>query len=684
MDNFIVSARKYRPRTFDSVIGQTSITNTLKNSIRNNHLAQAFLFCGPRGVGKTTCARILAKTINCDNKTENLEACDKCESCTSFNQSHSFNIHELDAASHNSVDDIRNLIEQVRIAPQVGNYSIYIIDEVHMLSVSAFNAFLKTLEEPPSYAVFILATTSKQKIIPTILSRCQIFDFSRIMVEDIALHLGSIAAEQGVDAEPDGLHIIAQKADGSLRDALSIFDQMVSFGGQEISYNDVIENLNILDYDYYFKAINAILERNISDSLLLFDEVLNNGFDGHNYITGLSEHVRNLLVCKDEATLGLLQVGERIKKRYLEQSQACTASMLLDALAMANKCDIAYNTSINKRLHVELLLMQLCSVEGIVADEAPKVKIIPPPEDSNVVKAKPENTVEKVEEPKPEYKTDGSSDESTNESAETSTEAKEEAIAEEEASAEGEETKPDVKEENVKAEVDTEDSAPEQEKKADVGEEAVKEVVAEENESKEESDGTDGTPEVTTEPVAKLVGKPTEVVPARTDAQLSGEESNEASQEYKMQTKSLKDFAADSGETEKKNDSEPEELYAGTEITQELFDEVWGRYAEKVKDLGKHSLYSTMTKRKPVLGEDNIVALELDNSVQEAELNEEGAALHEFLRKELDNGSIHLVVNVIKTNEERKPYTSMEKFKRMAEENPSIEKFRKQLNLDID
>ena len=306
MDNFIVSARKYRPVTFDSVVGQQHITSTLKNAIHNNQLAQAFLFCGPRGVGKTTCARILAKTINCEEITQQVEACGTCESCKSFQQGNSFSIHELDAASNNSVDDIRSLIEQVRIPPQAGKYKIYIIDEVHMLSQAAFNAFLKTLEEPPSYAIFILATTEKHKILPTILSRCQIFDFNRIKVEDMANHLASIAEKESVAFEADGLHIIAQKADGGLRDALSMFDQIVSFSNKNITYQTVIDNLNILDYDYYFQLMDSVAKEDAAQTLLTFDKVLNHGFDGGHFISGLATHIRNLLVSKEPATLKLL------------------------------------------------------------------------------------------------------------------------------------------------------------------------------------------------------------------------------------------------------------------------------------------------------------------------------------------------------------------------------------------
>ncbi len=360
VENFIVSARKYRPATFESVVGQQHITGTLKNAIRNNQLAQAFLFCGPRGVGKTTCARILAKTINCENLQTNGEACGTCGSCTSFQNGNSFNIHELDAASNNSVDDIRSLIDQVRIPPQAGRYKIYIIDEVHMLSQSAFNAFLKTLEEPPHYAIFILATTEKHKILPTILSRCQIFDFNRIRVEDMAAHLASIATKENISYEDDGLHIIAQKADGGLRDALSMFDQIVSFSDGKVTYRTVIDNLNILDYDYYFKVIDGLLKEDTSSTLLLFDEILSKGFDGSHFISGLSEHLRNLLVSKDSTTLKLLEVSEGIKARYSQQAAASSVSFLLSAMNIANQCDLSYKLSKNQRLQVELALLKMC------------------------------------------------------------------------------------------------------------------------------------------------------------------------------------------------------------------------------------------------------------------------------------------------------------------------------------
>ena len=362
MENFVVSARKYRPITFDTVVGQSSITNTLKNAIRNNTLAQAFLFCGPRGVGKTTCARIMAKTINCLNPTENMEACNDCESCRAFNNNASFNIYELDAASNNSVEDIRSLVDQVRIPPQIGQYKVYIIDEVHMLSAAAFNAFLKTMEEPPAYAKFILATTEKHKIIPTILSRCQIFDFKRITVDDIAKHLAYVAQSEGVAAEPEALNIIAQKADGALRDALSIFDQMVSFSGKNITYKDVIDNLNVLDYDYYFQIVDHILHGNTSDILLILNDIISKGFEPQHFVSGMGNHLRSLLVCKDPVTVQLLEVSEQLRQRYLAQSQACPMPFLIRALEINNKCDIDYRAANNKRLHLEIALLKMCAL----------------------------------------------------------------------------------------------------------------------------------------------------------------------------------------------------------------------------------------------------------------------------------------------------------------------------------
>jgi DNA polymerase-3 subunit gamma/tau len=364
MDNFIVSARKYRPATFESVVGQRSITTTLKNAIRTKQIAQAFLFCGPRGVGKTTCARILAKTINCENLTESFEACNECPSCKSFNESTSFNVHELDAASNNSVEDIRSLVEQVRIPPQSARYKVYIIDEVHMLSSAAFNAFLKTLEEPPPYAKFILATTEKHKILPTILSRCQIYDFRRINLDDIADHLAFVANSEQISFEPEALHVIAQKADGGLRDALSMFDQLVNSTGHELTYKKVIENLNVLDFEFYFKITDALVKGDVSTAFLILNEVLENGFDGQHFLTGLSSHLRNILVCKDAATVKLLEVSQALRNRFLEQCGLCSIMFIAQALDIANKCDLSYRTSSNKRLHIEIALLQMTRLSG--------------------------------------------------------------------------------------------------------------------------------------------------------------------------------------------------------------------------------------------------------------------------------------------------------------------------------
>ena len=381
MENYIVSARKYRPSTFESVVGQRALTTTLKNAIATQKLAHAYLFCGPRGVGKTTCARIFAKTINCMTPTADGEACNECESCVAFNEQRSYNIHELDAASNNSVDDIRQLVEQVRIPPQIGKYKVYIIDEVHMLSASAFNAFLKTLEEPPRHAIFILATTEKHKILPTILSRCQIYDFNRISVEDTVNHLSYVASKEGITAEPEALNVIAMKADGGMRDALSIFDQVVSFTGGNITYKSVIDNLNVLDYEYYFRLTDSFLENKVSDALLLFNDVLNKGFDGSHFITGLSSHFRDLLVAKDAVTLPLLEVGASIRQRYQEQAQKCPLPFLYRAMKLCNECDLNYRVSKNKRLLVELTLIQVAqlTIEGddVSGGRSPKKTIKP-------------------------------------------------------------------------------------------------------------------------------------------------------------------------------------------------------------------------------------------------------------------------------------------------------------------
>ncbi len=400
MDKFIVSARKYRPSSFNDVVGQPSITTTLKNSILNNHLGHAYLFSGPRGVGKTTCARIFAKTINCFQISETGEACEKCESCQSFNENRSYSIHELDAASNNSVDDIRNLTEQVRIPPQIGSYSIYIIDEVHMLSQAAFNAFLKTLEEPPAHAIFVLATTEKHKIIPTILSRCQIFDFNRIRVEDSVAYLKQIAEKESLTYEEDALHMISQKADGAMRDALSIFDLVVSFSGEKITYQDVIKNLNILDYEYFFNLTTFLLDSDSASALLLFNDVLVKGFDARNFINGYAAHLRDLMVCKNPETIQLMEVGAGIKEKYTTQSKLVPLSFLFDGLEICNQADIQFRSSRNQRLTIELALVKLANLSEVqkkksiaepvsleTKDQEPPVKLVGSPKTASDVPA---------------------------------------------------------------------------------------------------------------------------------------------------------------------------------------------------------------------------------------------------------------------------------------------------------
>ncbi len=408
MSDYIVSARKYRPQDFSSVVGQDNIVRTLKNAIKNNKLAQAYLFSGPRGVGKTTCARIFAKTINCEHITPEIEACNECESCKAFNNNTSLNISELDAASNNSVDDIRNLIEQVRIPPQIGRYKIYIIDEVHMLSQQAFNAFLKTLEEPPKHAIFILATTEKHKILPTILSRCQIFDFNRIKIDDIVNHLASIAEKEGIGYEHDALNIIAQKADGGLRDALSIFDQVASYSNGNITYKAVIENLNILDYDYYFSLVSASLNGDYATALMTFNDILEHGFSEANFFNGLASHLRNLLVIKSPSTVKLLEVGEKIKEKYLVQSKETPVSYIFKALDIINQTLINLKTTLNRRLLAEMAIIKLSTVifpqnkEKIQSTVSEKKEVKTEKEQSSTSSTVVKNIEEKKTDKKPE------------------------------------------------------------------------------------------------------------------------------------------------------------------------------------------------------------------------------------------------------------------------------------------
>jgi DNA polymerase III subunit gamma/tau len=570
MDNFIVSARKYRPATFDTVVGQQAITSTLKNAIRNNQLAQAFLFCGPRGVGKTTCARILAKTINCLSPVNEVEACDQCESCLSFNRSASFNIHELDAASNNSVDDIRNLVDQVRIPPQVGKYKVYIIDEVHMLSANAFNAFLKTLEEPPAYAKFILATTEKHKIIPTILSRCQIFDFKRITVKDIADYLAYVAKNEGVDAEEEALHLIAQKADGAMRDALSFFDQLVSFSGHKLTYQTVTEQLNILDHTYYFRIMDQVLSHDTSGLLLSVNEIMNRGFDGQHFLIGLGEHLRNLLVCQDTATLTLLEVSANLRQKYSEQAGKCTSAFLLKALEIHNQFDQSYKISNNKRLQIELSLLQICTATvGTNPHAAEKKNSLISP---------------------------GGAKESA-----------------------------------------TEESLP---------------VVT-------------TTPEPKRPPISV---KPPVSQPAPTAT---------GTRTISIKPENHNPLPKQSGEVQ--NTVEQDDL----SFDQEKLNKIWVYYTESIA--GQYpNFYSILSTRKPILKENNLIELKLDNRAQELTMKERKIDLMDFLRNELRNNSIQMETVVAETVSQTKPYTQEEKYKAMLEKNPELKTLREALDLELE
>ena len=594
MENFVVSARKYRPALFNTVVGQTAITTTLKNAIKNNHLASAFLFCGPRGVGKTTCARILAKTINCTNLTADTEACNQCESCVSFNEGQAIDIMELDAASNNSVDDIRNLVDTVRIPPQLMESNpnarkVYVIDEVHMLSAAAFNAFLKTLEEPPRYAIFILATTERHKILPTILSRCQIFNFNRIQVDDIANHLAYIAKNENVEAEPDALHVIAQKADGALRDACSIFDQVVSFAGNKLTYKSVIENLNVLDYDYYFRMTDHLLEENIPSTLLLFNEVLSNGFDGHNFISGLAEHFRNLLVCKDAATLELLEAGKNIKERYKVQAEKSSVPFLLRALKVVNNCDVNYKSARNPRLLVEFALMQLTAIPGtLVTGE------------------------KKNDEPQLIF--------------------------------------------GSKASPVLSQQSPATEKKTAVEEKAL----AAENIIKEKI------------PVANKVAEPVQGYGGTATARKP----------LLKSSPSISSFT--NPVAEKKAEVTTVMTGQSIDFSQEKLEEAWLAFAEVLKAKKRLMDHATFITNKPVKMSEKLVQFTVQNAMAKERIDGDKTDLMVFLRKELSNYEFQLEVVVSKEEGATMIYTSADKFKRLAEINPALQKLRQAFDLDID
>jgi len=626
MENFIVSARKYRPATFETVVGQQHITGTLKNAIKNNQLAQAFLFCGPRGVGKTTCARILAKTINCTNPTADMEACGQCDNCQSFQNGHSFNVHELDAASNNSVDDIRSLIEQVRIPPQAGKYKIYIIDEVHMLSQSAFNAFLKTLEEPPSYAIFILATTEKHKILPTILSRCQIFDFNRIQVEDIASHLATIAQRESIAYEPDGLHIIAQKADGGLRDALSMFDQIASYANKNITYKAVIDNLNILDYDYFFKLTFHLTAAEVSQALLLFDEILNNGFDGNNFINGLATHFRNLLVGKDAATIKLLEVSENIKHKYLEQCRQTELSFLLTALNLANTCDLNYKNSKNQRLQVELALIKMCHIRSVVHLAQQPLS--------------PSNTA-----------TDSDQDKK----------------------------KTSVEAESLKPKAESESRSQAEILKVKVESEKLKV----ESFSNTEPKTVDIKPEVQVLPTISMDEKPQETPkvsppPSASTIKINIPKANPAS----TLIPSLNDLERIASGDE---DSGPQKVTgdAREDFSYDRLLEVWSIYCEKLKADNKINIYTILNNFAPTLKDKEHIVISVESKTQEHIVQNESIELLNYLRNELRNFGIEISYQMTERVLEKRLYTSKERYEYLVNKNPKLEEMRRRFNLDI-
>lgn len=607
MEPFIVSARKYRPQTFKDVVGQQAITNTLLNAIENNHLAQALLFCGPRGVGKTTCARILAKQINQDG-TQRVD------------EDFAFNIFELDAASNNSVDDIRNLIDQVRIPPQVGNYKVYIIDEVHMLSQSAFNAFLKTLEEPPKHAIFILATTEKHKIIPTILSRCQIFDFKRITVKDAAEYLKYIAENQGIDADGDALHIIAQKADGAMRDALSIFDRVVSFAGKNLTRRAVTENLNILDYETYFSATSLILAHDIPGLLVLFNKTLALGYDGHHFISGLASHFRDLMVCKHEETIELLEVSDQTKQQYLEQSKRTSSEFLLKALQISNDCDLKYKASKNQRLLVELTLMKLASLNFGAEKKNPE----------SVALA--DKTIDFIA-PAAFYK-----------------EIKSEVVPAK------------VKEEhtyiaNTPIEIVNEQISDHPILSDEPGQ--IHPVIA------KESDVSISQNE---QIIEATLTKPIDI----------------KSQGKRVSALSISSLKAKKEHQLNKRDDSIDESQLPKEAFNELDMQThWADFVKKLEANGRKILASNLNTDIPKLREDNMIWIELPNDTMKKEIEREQYDLIEYLRMKLNNHFITLKITVNEAVAKKFAFTPEEKYQKLREKNPAIDLLRKTFDLDL-
>lgn len=608
MEHFIVSARKYRPAVFKDVVGQQAITNTLENAIENNHLAQALLFTGPRGVGKTTCARILAKKINQDGTEKE-------------DEDFAFNIFELDAASNNSVDDIRNLIDQVRIPPQVGKYKVYIIDEVHMLSSAAFNAFLKTLEEPPNHAIFILATTEKHKIIPTILSRCQIFDFRRIGVRDIKQHLAEVAKAEHIEAQDDALHIIAQKADGALRDALSIFDRVVSFAGKDLTREAVTENLNVLDYTWYFQITDLLLENNIPQVLITYNDILSKGFDGHHFIMGLASHFRDLLVCKNQETIDLLEVGQQVRTMYLEQSQKTGTAFLIEGIDIANTCDLKYKSSQNQRLLVELCLMQLASLtfQGEKKNATSKGRFVIPPSYFKSEKITSASNTASQSPNKAELKTE----------------------------TEAETYLPATRSKTEKTKVGEPSEA--------FGSESAP--------KKDQGDWPTHSPKP-----EKVIERP-RILAERNAKKVSALslKSIQKKQEIKQELVA--------------NQPDAENLPV-TEFSEEKMQTVWNEYTTNIEREGKYNLLSHLTMGVPKL-DGTIIHLEFPNQTIKTEVERAKYELLGFLRENLQNYEIDLDITVNETAEKRYAYTTREKFEKMKEKNPLIEKLRKEFDLDV-
>ncbi len=623
MENFIVSARKYRPSLFSEVVGQENVTQTLRNAILSGHLAQSYLFCGPRGVGKTTVARILAKTINCEHISPEGEPCDACASCKTFNENRSFNIHELDAASNNSVDDIRNLIDQIRIPPQVGKYSVYIIDEVHMLSAAAFNAFLKTLEEPPSYAIFIMATTEKQKILPTILSRCQVFDFNRIKVEDIVKYLQYVADKENIQVEPEAFGVIAQKADGALRDALSVFDQLVSFSGKHLTYSSVIKSLNVLDYDYYFSITRHMLEGDGTACLMIFDEILKKGFDAQHFLTGLSSHFRDILVAKDEVTLPLLEVGNVTKKLYLEQARSCPPDFLFQAIDICYQADITYRASKNQRLHVELTLLKISRLIKNMNHQPPKKKT-------------PGKEHQQFPKPGVSRKGGKSTDDSDAASSVPDGQAQEDTrnqkinngVAEEKSPAQSQVQAPDP-------EVNTNSGT----------------VVSESSSHRENLSSVNGI-----------------------SATISIKEALNGSMKN-----------GNSGNVPIKKKNEVQESGMEKPFSIDQLNEKWLTYADMM-ETEKPRFSAALRSHMPVLKDQRTIYITLENKNLKEDFEQNlKPELLGYLKKELDHYGIQLRIDVEKKgSSSRKPYTTEEKYIYLSKKNPGLQQLKQQFDLDFE